>query len=69
MDFSLDDTQRLALIVWLTEHDKACRFADPAKQGASGGRLTYSFTPTSLGTVTKVGCACGGECDLTDYSW
>ena len=36
--------------------------------GASGGCLTYSFTPTSLGMVTKVTHALTGETlDLTDY--
>ena len=38
--------------------------------GAIGGRLTYSFTPTGLGLVTKVKCACGEFIDLTGYeSW
>lgn len=35
--------------------------------GACGGRITYSFTPTSLGVVIKAKCACGEELDLTDY--
>ena len=38
-------------------------------QGAIGGRLTFFFTPTSLGTIIKVKCGCGEEIDLTDYSW
>lgn len=42
--------------------------------GAAGGSCTYQFTPTSLGTVTKVvfckGSAFEAELDLTDYqSW
>ncbi len=28
------------------------------KTGSNGGRLTYSFTPTGVGTVAKVKCAC-----------
>lgn len=36
-------------------------------QGAIGGVLTYSFTPTSIGTVHKVRCTCGAEMDVTDY--
>lgn len=36
--------------------------------GAIGGGLTYSFTPTALGTVVKVKEAITGEeIDLTDY--
>lgn len=38
--------------------------------GAIGGAYTWEFTPTGLGTVTKVRCSCGEELDLTDYdSW
>ena len=40
------------------------------KQGAIGGQYTYSFTPTSLGTVVLVRCACGNEENATGYdSW
>lgn len=36
--------------------------------GAIGGRYTYSFTPTSLGTVVKVYDAITKETiDLSDY--
>lgn len=35
-------------------------------EGAIGGGVTYSFTPTSLGTVTKV-TSWGHELDLTEY--
>lgn len=38
--------------------------------GAIGGKWTYEFTPTSIGTVCKVRCACGYSDDLSDYnSW
>jgi hypothetical protein len=38
-------------------------------QGASGGAVTYEFTPTSIGVVFRVK-AYGQELDLTDYgSW
>lgn len=36
-------------------------------RGSIGGRLTYEFTPTSLGLVVKVKCACGQEIDLSEY--
>jgi len=35
--------------------------------GAIGGGLTYSFTPTSLGTVETVQCACGAKLCLTHF--
>lgn len=34
--------------------------------GAIGGHLTYSFTPTSIGIVTKVKCL-DKELDVSDY--
>lgn len=37
--------------------------------GAIGGAYTWEFTPTSLGTVTVVRCACGEGIDVTDYDW
>lgn len=69
MTFSLDTTQRALLAKWLSEHDKSCVFADRLKQGAAGGRLTYEFTPTSLGEVAMVKCACGEGYNLTNYDW
>ena len=69
MTFSLDDSKRSPLAKWLKEHDETCRYAALMKQGAIGGRLTYSFTPTHLGVIVKVQCSCGEECDVTDYDW
>jgi hypothetical protein len=34
--------------------------------GAIGGRLSFVFTPTGLGTCVSVKCICGEELDLTD---
>jgi hypothetical protein len=65
--FSLGEFERAKLMEWITEHDKTCKYADRNKQGACGGRLTYSFTPTGIGMVVKIECACGGECDVSDY--
>ena len=35
--------------------------------GAIGGRMTYHFTPTGLGVITAISCACGDERDLTEF--
>lgn len=68
--FLFTEEDREKLNSWLATHNKECRYADPCKTGAIGGRLTYLFTPTSLGLITKVRCACGKTVDLTDYeSW
>ncbi|PGK52269.1 hypothetical protein CN918_31250 [Priestia megaterium] len=37
---------------------------------AVGTRLTYSFTPTSLGCIETVYCeVCKEKIDLTEYDW
>lgn len=45
--------------------------SDKAYDGAIGGRFTYCFTPTSLGTVIKVkDYISKKEIDVSDYdSW
>lgn len=69
MMFKIYDQEKKLMDGWLEEHDKDCEFSDPTKCGAIGGRLTFRFTPTSLGCITTVTCACGEECDLTNYDW
>ena len=65
--FELDDEQVEKIKKWDDNHKKTCRFGDPLNQGAIGGRLSYCFTPTSLGEIQLVKCACGEELDLTEY--
>ena len=67
--FHLDAAQLDLLDTWIAHHDKTCIYADRRKQGAVGGRLTYEFTPTSLGVIAQVKCACGKHVDVTDYEW
>lgn len=67
--FTITENEAGNLNNWIEEHDKKCPFTDPMKQGAIGGRFTYSFTPTSLGQITKIKCACGEEKDVTEYDW
>ena len=52
---------------WNKKHQKKCKLKD--KECAIGGRLTYIFNPTNLGTITTVKCACGAELDLTSNNW
>jgi len=49
---------------WMEKHESA-------RPGPIGGRYTYSFTPTTLGTVIKVTDAITKEeLDATEYeSW
>jgi len=65
--FNLDPKQMGMITDWLKQHDVTCPYANPARQGASGGRLTYEFTPTTIGLIAKVKCGCGGSVDVSDY--
>jgi len=47
--FSLNPTETAKALAWRDEHDKR-----HTGGGAIGGRYTFSFTPTTLGTVAKV---------------
>lgn len=60
--FSLDEKEQQKLNEWLKTKDLN------EYTGAIGSRFTYSFTPTSLGTVVKVyDNLHRTEIDLTDY--
>lgn len=62
--FELDDNEIRKLNEWDNKHQ--CSLKEDS--GAIGGRLTYSFTGTSLGQIVVVKCGCGEEIDLTDYN-
>ena len=63
--FKLDPDQVYTASHWINNHD--CPLTS---HGAIGGAITYHFTPTGIGVVVKLSCACGKEKDLTDYnSW
>ncbi|OGY62855.1 MAG: hypothetical protein A2745_01335 [Candidatus Harrisonbacteria bacterium RIFCSPHIGHO2_01_FULL_44_13] len=49
---------------WKETH--RCRYRGKTG-GAIGGKITYCFTPTTIGTIIRVECACGKDIDLTDY--
>jgi hypothetical protein len=62
LEFALTPIEEIKFKNWDKKHT-ACRGQD----GAIGGRLTFSFTPTGLGTIIKVRCSiCKREIDLTD---
>lgn len=75
--FTLDEKQIKKFEEWVAEVRTRAAAAQaledtdgPASPyyGAIGGGITFSFTPTSLGTVTKAKEAITGEeIDLSDY--
>lgn len=61
--FDLTKEQIEKINEWIAQHNPN------AYQGASGGRFTYSFTPTQLGLVTVIqDNLLNLQLDLTDYS-
>ena len=58
MNFYLDKDQEQQLDEWI-------KTLPPIAQTAIGGRLTFSFTPTSIGDIVTVEDASGKKLDLT----
>ena len=64
--FYLTDTERDMADEWIMSHDCPVKGND----GAIGGRITYEFTPTGLGIISRIKCSCKKSLDLTDFeSW
>lgn len=64
---SKEDAEKIR--TWINKHDLTCKFSDPMSCGAIGGRFTYQFTPTGLGMITSIVCACNEEFNFTDYDY
>lgn len=64
MKFDIDKEQLKLLFELDSNH--VCSLKDVS--GTIGGKLSYQFTPTGLGVIVIVKCACGEEMDLTDYN-
>jgi len=63
--FSLDKKEQIKANDWINKQLKE----KPKEVGAIGGRFTYSFTPTNLGTIISINDNSTHESlDLTDYS-
>lgn len=60
MIFKIEGAQLDMLKDWHNDCD--------AYAGAIGGRISYIFTPTGLGTCIVVRCMCGEELNLTDVT-
>ena len=72
MKFETGRKNEEKLNAWLQTHVLDCKYWQPDErgmlpQGANGGTITYTFTPTTIGLIIKVQCACGEEHDVTDY--
>lgn len=68
--FEMSEAACAAAKTWLVEHMKTCRnwkpkteglFAGQVYHGAIGGAVSYVFTPTSIGLLINIQCACGAQ--------
>lgn len=69
--FPISETQSKKINNWKKEHDEkihGCITAgDRLKiDGVCGGRYTYHFTPTSIGTSGVIRCNCGAEFEFQE---
>ena len=56
--FQLTETQEEKLIKWTHQCNK--------NGGAIGGKFSFLFVPTTLGTCIEVKCICGEKLNLTE---
>ena len=64
--FPISEEGQKSIREWMNKHDEEVHHArtldDKLKLGGCcGGRYTYEFTPTSIGTIGTVKCSCGAK--------
>lgn len=69
--FPISEEEQKSIREWMDKHDEEAHHAhtldDKLKLGGCcGGRYTYKFTPTSIGTIGTVKCGCGAEFTFQD---
>ena len=69
--FPISEEEQKSIREWMDKHDEEVHHArtlgDKLKLGGCcGGRYTYKFTPTSIGTIGTVKCSCGAEFTFQD---
>ncbi len=73
MKFETSEYNNKKISEWLNEHTRICEHWQTNEyellpKAATGGAITYSFTPTYKGLVIEIGCRCGSKFDVTDYN-
>ena len=69
--FPISEEEQKSIREWMDKHDEEVHRArtldDKLKlDGCCGGRYTYEFTPTSIGTIGTVKCGCGAKFTFQD---
>ena len=62
--FSLSESESRKAAEFMRTHRERHR---GESEGAIGGRFTYSFTPTGIGVLASIACACGEHENLTGW--
>ena len=57
--FPLSEAEADAIFQWQYNHLEAKHKGQSS--GTVGGRFTYCFTPTSIGTIGEIQCSCGAK--------
>ena len=63
--FAIEPKDVKRIDAWKARHE-AEKHNGSQYAGAIGGRYTYEFTPTSIGTFGRIRCACGDHFDYDD---
>lgn len=58
--FDITEDEQKAIDEWVEKHTQE-KHNGNTYSGAIGGRYTYEFTPTSIGTIGIIKCSCGDE--------
>lgn len=69
--FPITEREEKLIKEWRDKHDAEFHGLTDAKLrlkagGAIGGRYTYEFVPTSIGTFGRIRCSCGEAFDFSD---
>ena len=72
--FPITEQEEKSIEEWVKNHEAKVHGLTTDKmrlaaQGAAGGRYTYIFLPTSLGTSGVIKCSCGAEFEFQKIGW
>ena len=60
--FPISEKEDAAIKKWTEEHEKI----HPGGHGCSGGKYSYHFVPTAIGTSGVIKCSCGAEFEFQE---
>ena len=62
LGFPISKEEKDVINKWKKEHEKVHH----GGHGAIGGKYTYKFIPTSVGTISEICCSCGESFQFSD---